>query len=71
MIERRQTLRHVDATPDEGYVRRILEAHIDESMWSDTTTGLPPESLLCIEMNKIQKERNRLLKAALSKLEDR
>lgn len=56
---------YVDATPDEGYVQRILEAHIDESFATDNLLGLPPENPLCVAMNEAQAERNRLLRKAL------
>ena len=61
--------RHIDATPDAGYVRRILTTYIDDSYFSDNTAGLPPENELCIMMNKNREERNALLQTALSKLD--
>ena len=64
----RHEIRFIDATPDEGYIRRILEAYIDDSYYSDNTAGLPPENEVCKMMNKWREERNALLRAALARL---
>jgi len=64
----RHEIRFIDATPHEGYIRRILEAYIDDSYYSDNTAGLPPENEVCKMMNKWREERNTLLRAALARL---
>jgi len=64
-----QQARHVDMTPDDGMVARILTAYIDESTWTDNSFGLPPDNPLCVTMMGWQQERNTLLRAALAKLE--
>jgi hypothetical protein len=58
----------INATPDSGYIKRILESYIDETYWSDNTLGMPPENPLCIEMNKAREQRNVLLKEAIRKI---
>lgn len=58
----------INATPDDGYVQRILEAYIDESYWSDNTAGFPPDSWLCQEINRAQAKRNQLIRQHLAQL---
>jgi len=60
----------VDATPDAGFVRRILESYIDESYWSDNTAGVPARTPVVVMMNDWRKQRNRLLRDALARLEE-
>lgn len=64
----KQSLLFVDATPNDGYVTRILSAYIDDSYYSDNTIGLPPENPLVKQMNEWRKQRNALLRDAISKL---
>ena len=61
-----QMARHVDMTPDEGMVGRILTAYIDESTWTDNSLGLPPDNPLCVMMMEWQQKRNALLRVALA-----
>jgi hypothetical protein len=67
-LRRNITDRHfVDATPDDGLVRRILTAYIDEdTSWSDNTAGFDPTNLLVVAMNEAQARRNEILKAHLA-----
>lgn len=64
----KQSLLFIDATPNDGYVTRILSAYIDDSYYSDNTIGLPPENPLVKQMNEWREQRNALLRAAISKL---
>jgi len=69
MSEERQEMHWINATPDGGYVIRILESYIDDSYFSDNLMGLPPENPICIEMNKARETRNELLRKAIKILE--
>lgn len=63
-----EDLAYVDATPDAGYVERILRAHLDantSSTATDNLLGLPPSSPMCKAMNEAKDERARLLRDAL------
>lgn len=64
----KQTLLFIDATPDAGYVTRILSAYIDDSYYSDNTIGLPPENALVAQMNEWRENRNALIRDALARL---
>lgn len=55
--------RFVDATPDDGYIRRILEAHLDDS----TIVATPP-SPIADAMNAAQAKRNALIRNTLAAL---
>ena len=61
--------RFVDCTPDDGLPLRILLAYIDNSSWSDNTLGIEPTSPLCIELNRIQAERNAIINNAIRALQ--
>ena len=58
---------YTNAIPDEGYVFRILYAHLANcsARWSGTSTEL------VAHMNKLQNRRKRLLKEAIARLEKR
>lgn len=61
----------IDATPDEGYVLRILKAHLHNNEHlhvTDNTAGEPPKDLVCIAMNKAATERVKLLRKAIHTL---
>jgi len=61
----------IDATPDAGYVTRILSAYIDDSYYSDNTIGMPPENPLVKQMNDWREKRNAFIREAISTLNDR
>lgn len=66
-----EAIHHVDATPDKGYVRRILEAHLHNNetcFITDNTAGLPPKNPMFVMMNEASAERARLLREAIRKL---
>jgi hypothetical protein len=60
-----EPLDYVDVTPNEGYVLRILQAHLIncKSRWGGTN------DLLVKQMNKWQEDRETLLKKAIKILE--
>lgn len=60
--EKWESLVYVNATPDEGYVLRILEAHLIncQSRWVAT-----PPSILVDMMNQLQEDRAKLLHKAI------
>lgn len=60
-----ELVRHVDGTPDAGYVGRILAAHLENTScrWKAT-----PRSAVCDMMNKNCEERTVLLRCAIRKL---
>jgi hypothetical protein len=62
-------MRFIDATPDSGYVLRILQAYIDDSYYSDNTVGLPPENRMVKIMNETREKRNGLLRSAIAILQ--
>lgn len=67
----RESLESIDATPDEGYVLRILQAHLDantRSTITDNMEGKPPTSPLCVAMNEAAAERAELLREAIDRL---
>ena len=67
-----EVLSHVDATPDEYYPIRILEAHRQNcnSKWSSTVTlsGMDENNPLIIELNKASDKRAVLLDKAIDVL---
>lgn len=66
-----EPVQHVDATPDEGYVRRILEAHLynnESCIVTDNCGGLSPTDPLLVLMNEASAERARLLRRAIARL---
>ena len=68
--DQKQSMVFIDATPDAGYVTRILSAYIDDSYYSDNTIGLPTENPLVKQMNEWREKRNDLIREAISKLND-
>lgn len=60
----------VNATPDEDYPLRILQAYRDDCdiMWSDNASGDEPQNALAKIMNQHQKERAVVLDKAIQKL---
>ena len=64
-----QSILHVDATPDENYPLRILQAYRENcnSQWE--VHGLPEkETLIYDAMNEHQKQRAKILDEAIKKL---
>ena len=62
---------HVDATPNDGYVLRILQAYRDNcnALWSTSGDGVTESAKeLCRYVNAAQKKRAVLLDAAIRKL---
>jgi len=64
----RREIRFVDATPDEGFPIRILQAYKETGMFTDNTMGMPPENEIAVKMNEWQCQRNTLLDDAIKKL---
>jgi hypothetical protein len=72
-ITPKETIIHVDATPDSDYPLRILRAYRDmcNSRWANTSDGtIDPSNELLIAMNKMQEERAAILDLAIAKLVD-
>ena len=65
-----QSILHVDGTPNDGYVLRILQAYRENCncKWSDTTDGQKTENPLLVLMNEQQDQRAKLLDEAINKL---
>jgi hypothetical protein len=66
-----ESIQHIDATPDEGYVRRIIEAHLHNNTacrCTDNTSGAPPTNPVCVAMNEAADARAVLLRKALAAL---
>ena len=63
----KQAIMHINATPDEGYVLRILKVYREncECKWSSNL-----DNPLIVDMNKIQDERAKLLDKAIQILEE-
>lgn len=61
-------IRFVDATPNDELPVRILRAYLDRTVWSDNTLGVEPSNPLCIELNRLQVERNRIIEQAIAAL---
>ena len=61
----REAVRHVDGTPNEGYVIRILEAYLENTQCLWRTNSL---SDIATTMNRNCLERAILLRAAIAKL---
>ena len=68
-----QPVKFIDATPDESYPLRILQAYRQDCdcMWAESTTGLDPESPLMKAMNDLNRQRARVLDKAIKVLETR
>lgn len=60
-----QPIIHVDGTPDDGYVLRILRAYRENG---NCVYEVSPPSVLWDMMNKHQRQRAELLDAAIAKL---
>ena len=63
--------KHIDATPDDSYPRRILEAYRRDCdfQWSDSSTPETPTSnVLIIAMNEMQEQRAAILDRAIAAL---
>ncbi len=67
-VMNKHEIRFVDVTPDDGLPTRILSAYIDHTSWSDNTLGIEPSSPLCVELNRLQAERNRIIERAVAAL---
>lgn len=61
-----EPLCYVDSTPDDGYVLRILQAHLDNQETGEWVAD-PPSPLIDF-MNKCSKERAELLRKAIAEL---
>lgn len=65
----KEDIRYVDATPDDGYPIRILEAHLrgnENLIITDNTEGRPPENPALIVMNEASEERAKILRRAIA-----
>ena len=62
-----QSIIHIDATPDDGYVLRILQAYRENcnSKWATSTNGECDNPIFDL-MNKHQDQRAELLDKAIS-----
>ena len=60
-----EALIYVDATPDEGYPLRILEAHLTNNM-SGVWMGDATSQRMCDVMNQASDERTKLLRGAIA-----
>lgn len=62
---------YIDATPDEGYVLRILRAYRENCncRWAENTGGEEGINPVLVLMNKHQEERAKLLNKAIAILE--
>ena len=67
----REPLAHVDATPDDGYVLRILRAHRAncDVRWADSAGGEETTNPVLVAMNAACRRRAALLDAAIARLE--
>jgi len=62
----KEPLQHVDGTPNEGYVLRILRAHLHNAECSWEVHGLPEEESKFYDiMNEHNRQRVELLKKAI------
>ena len=66
----REPIREIDATPDDGYVFRILRAYRDncDCRWVESTDGRNPTNPLLLMMNEHNRLRAALLDAAIARL---
>ena len=65
-----QAVMHVDATPDEDYPLRILQAYRQhcDCQWAESTDGEEPTNPLLIAMNEMNEARAKILDKAIAKL---
>ena len=65
-----QEFLHIDATPDESYPLRILQAYrrLGDYKWSDSSDGVSENNVLAKTMNDLQEKRNALLDRAIALL---
>lgn len=64
-----QAIEYVDATPDEGYVLRILQAYRQNCNLEFLAVDVPEDSKAFYEMlNALQRKRAKLLDEAIDKL---
>ena len=65
-----EPVRYIDATPDDNYPIRILQAYLDNCncKWSDNTIGDEPQNPLLKYMNELSDERAKILSKAITKL---
>jgi hypothetical protein len=68
MIE--QPILHVDATPDENYPLRILQAYrrMCDGKWSASSVGVDETNPLIKALNDMQDKRAKILDKAITKL---
>jgi len=60
----------MDMTPDEGFVRRVLEAYIDDSYYTFSDVSGNTSNPVVEILNKNREERNVLLRQAIEVLDD-
>jgi len=67
----KQPILHIDGTPNEGYVLRILQAYRDDCdyQWAESTDRAEPTNLLLKMMNEHCEQRAELLDEAIAILE--
>lgn len=65
-----QEFLHIDATPDESYPLRILQAYrrLGDFRWSDSSNDVSENNVLVKTMNELQEKRNALLDRAIALL---
>lgn len=65
-----QEFLHIDATPDENYPLRILQAYrrLCDYKWSDSSDGIVENNVLVKTMNDLQEKRIVLLDRAIALL---
>ena len=68
-LANRETVRFIDATPDESYPIRILKAYRDacDEVWTDNSAGREPSNPVCRLMAEAQKRRAAILDKALAR----
>ena len=62
--------KHIDATPNDGYPLRIIQAYRQDCdcKWADTTDGEDTENPLLRLMNDLNEQRAKILDMAIKKL---
>jgi len=65
-----QPIKYIDATPNEEYPLRILQAYRQDCdcMWSDNTSGEPSQNPIFEAMNEDNRKRSRILDKAIKAL---
>lgn len=60
----------VNATPDDGYPLRILQAYLADGdvYMTDNTEGEPPSNPLCVAMNEANEQRTEIVRQAIEDL---